>query len=311
MGPNGSGKSTLVARADGPRRLRGDRRLGHDRRRGAARPAHVAARAARALPRDAVPGRGARRAARDARRRASMRARDVDAADLHDAVVAEATALGVRAELLARGVNDEFSGGEKKRAETVQLAVLRTEVRGPRRDRLRSRRRRAARRRPPRRAHDARGRTSACSRSRTTRACSPSCGPTACTCSSTAASCTSGGPELADELERTGYEGIAAELGIDELTVEAPADAIRSPTRLRWLVGVGGRWCGFGRAVVGFGVVVVRGLRLLVGRSSASSVRRGGRRWWRSSRADVPVAGLASACRPRTPTRPWCTSVGK
>jgi hypothetical protein len=32
----------------------------------------------------------------------------------------------------------------------------------------------------------------------------------------------SGGPELADELERTGYEGLAAELGIDELAVEVP-----------------------------------------------------------------------------------------
>ena len=65
---------------DGPERIRASRRsshalmgrgdyevtrgLGHDRRRGAARPADVAARAARPLPRDAVPGRGARRAAR-------------------------------------------------------------------------------------------------------------------------------------------------------------------------------------------------------------------------------------------------------
>jgi Fe-S cluster assembly ATP-binding protein len=55
---------------------------------------------------------------------ASRRARDLDAAGLHDLVIDEATALGVRAELLARGVNDEFSGGEQKRAETVQLAVL-------------------------------------------------------------------------------------------------------------------------------------------------------------------------------------------
>ena len=55
---------------------------------------------------------------------ASLRARGADAPALHDAVVAEASALGVRAELLARGVNDEFSGGEQKRAETVQLAVL-------------------------------------------------------------------------------------------------------------------------------------------------------------------------------------------
>jgi Fe-S cluster assembly ATP-binding protein len=55
---------------------------------------------------------------------ASLRARGADAPALHDAVVAEASALGVRAELLGRGVNDEFSGGEQKRAETVQLAVL-------------------------------------------------------------------------------------------------------------------------------------------------------------------------------------------
>jgi Fe-S cluster assembly ATP-binding protein len=32
----------------------------------------------------------------------------------------------------------------------------------------------------------------------------------------------SGGPELADELERTGYEDLAAELGIDELAVVVP-----------------------------------------------------------------------------------------
>src|SRR5262249_22290170 len=44
--------------------------------------------------------------------------------DVSEAVAREATTLGVRAELLERGVNDEFSGGEKKRAETVQLAVL-------------------------------------------------------------------------------------------------------------------------------------------------------------------------------------------
>jgi Fe-S cluster assembly ATP-binding protein len=35
----------------------------------------------------------------------------------------------------------------------------------------------------------------------------------------------SGGPELADELERSGYEGVAAELGIEEITVKAPVEA--------------------------------------------------------------------------------------
>ena len=40
---------------------------------------------------------------------------------------------------------------------------------------------------------------------------------------------TSGGPELADELEESGYEGIAADLGIDELTVAVrPRHPIRS-----------------------------------------------------------------------------------
>jgi Fe-S cluster assembly ATP-binding protein len=56
---------------------------------------------------------------------ASLRARSADASGVHDAVRAEASALGVRTELLERGINDEFSGGEQKRAETVQLAVLR------------------------------------------------------------------------------------------------------------------------------------------------------------------------------------------
>jgi len=55
---------------------------------------------------------------------ASLRARDADTNGVRDAVQTEATALGVRTELLQRGVNDEFSGGEQKRAETVQLAVL-------------------------------------------------------------------------------------------------------------------------------------------------------------------------------------------
>ena len=34
----------------------------------------------------------------------------------------------------------------------------------------------------------------------------------------------SGGPELADELERVGYEGLAAELGVDTLAVETPRE---------------------------------------------------------------------------------------
>jgi len=55
---------------------------------------------------------------------ASLRARDAATDGVHHAVETEASVLGVRTELLGRGVNDEFSGGEQKRAETVQLAVL-------------------------------------------------------------------------------------------------------------------------------------------------------------------------------------------
>src|SRR5258705_138843 len=33
----------------------------------------------------------------------------------------------------------------------------------------------------------------------------------------------SGGPELADKLEEVGYEGLAAELGIESLSVETPS----------------------------------------------------------------------------------------
>lgn len=35
----------------------------------------------------------------------------------------------------------------------------------------------------------------------------------------------SGGPELAGQLEQTGYEGLAADLGVDEITVEKPVEA--------------------------------------------------------------------------------------
>ena len=157
MGPNGSGKSTLshalMGRGDyevtaGSVTIDGEELLGLP---------DLAARAARAVPRDAVPGRGAGRPARGPRR-ASLRAR---AASTRRRLARSRRRRGrarsaCRAELLARGVNDEFSGGEKKRAETVQLAVLEPEVRDPRRDRLRPRRRRAARRRPPGRAHDER-----------------------------------------------------------------------------------------------------------------------------------------------------------
>ena len=178
------------------------------RRRGAARPADLAARRARAVPRDAVPGRGARRArstTSSARRCAAGAATPTASRERVDA---EADAARRRATSSSTAASTiEFSGGEQKRAETLQLAVLAAEVRGPRRDRLRPRRRRAARRRPPRRGDDRRGRPRRARDHALRAAARPSCAPTACTCSWPAASSPSGGPELADELEATRLRG--------------------------------------------------------------------------------------------------------
>ena len=48
-----------------------------------------------------------------------------DPAEVDGQLVAEAQRLGLRTDLLSRSVNVDFSGGEKKVSETVQLAVLR------------------------------------------------------------------------------------------------------------------------------------------------------------------------------------------
>ena len=59
----------------------------------------------------------------------------------HAAREAEAARDG--RQLMNRSVNEGFSGGEKKRNEILQMAVLRAEARDSRRDRLRPRHRRA------------------------------------------------------------------------------------------------------------------------------------------------------------------------
>ena len=135
----------------------------------------------------------------------------------------EAVALGVRDELLARGVNDEFSGGEQKRAETVQLSVLEPHFAildeidsGLDVDALRAVAQRVARLAQDERVgvlaitHYARLLTEL--------------RPDRVHVFLGGRVVKSGGPELADELERTGYEAIAAELGIDEIAVQAPAE---------------------------------------------------------------------------------------
>jgi Fe-S cluster assembly ATP-binding protein len=55
----------------------------------------------------------------------SFRAAGRDPVGVAERVVAEAARMGLRPDLLSRSLNVEFSGGEKKASETVQLAVLR------------------------------------------------------------------------------------------------------------------------------------------------------------------------------------------
>jgi Fe-S cluster assembly ATP-binding protein len=146
-----------------------------------------------------------------------------DDPDLGARLHAEARRLEISDEFLARGVNEEFSGGEKKRMETLQLSVLDPKFAvldeidsGLDIDALR----------------DVARRIEALTEER-------SLGVLAITHYARLLAelrpdqvhvlmggrvVRSAGPELADELEETGYEGLAAALGVDELTVEKPAE---------------------------------------------------------------------------------------
>ncbi|MGH9224561.1 MAG: Fe-S cluster assembly ATPase SufC [Acidimicrobiales bacterium] len=58
----------------------------------------------------------------------ALRSRGQDAATVRDRVAAEAGRVGMSTALLARPLNVEFSGGEKKRNEVVQLGVLQPRI---------------------------------------------------------------------------------------------------------------------------------------------------------------------------------------
>ena len=142
----------------------------------------------------------------------------------------EAARLEVRGELLVRGVNDEFCGGERKRMETLQLAVLAPRFAildeidsGLDVDALRDISRRIE---AMTREQDL-GVLAITHYSRLLRELRPDfvhviMGGRVVT---------SGGPELADELETSGYEGLAARLGVETLAVArpAPADPFATP----------------------------------------------------------------------------------
>jgi Fe-S cluster assembly ATP-binding protein len=156
---------------------------------------------------------------------AATRARgvEVDPDGLRGRVRDEAARLAVRDEFLERGVNAEFSGGEQKRMETLQLAVLRPGFAvldeidsGLDVDALRD----VARRIEAMTSEDALGVLAITHYARLLGELRPDhvhvlmAGRVV----------RSGGPELADELERTGYEGLAGELGIDEVTLRRPEE---------------------------------------------------------------------------------------
>ncbi len=154
---------------------------------------------------------------------AAVRGRGREPNGLVARLAAEADRLHVDEQFLTRGVNVEFSGGEQKRAETLQLAVLEPTFAildeidsGLDVDALRD----VARRIEAMTTEDGLGVLAIThyarllTELRADRVHVLMGGRVVA----------SGGPELADTLERTGYEGLAAELGVEELAVEVPEE---------------------------------------------------------------------------------------
>jgi Fe-S cluster assembly ATP-binding protein len=143
---------------------------------------------------------------------------------LDERLHAEAARLEVREEFLTRGVNDEFSGGEQKRMETLQLAVLQPRFAildeidsGLDVDALRD----VSRRIEEMTSEDGLGVLAITHYTRLLRELRADRVHVLMAGRVVA----SGGPELADRLEEIGYEGLAAELGVDALSVEKPTEA--------------------------------------------------------------------------------------
>src|SRR6476469_2775692 len=220
MGPNGSGKSTLshvlmgrgdYTVTDGSVPIDGEELLG--------RPPWERARLGLFLTHQ-YPVEVAGVRVRDLVRAATDG--DDTAADRIDA---EAARLSVRDEFLTRGVNVEISGGEQKRAETLQLAVLRPRFAvldeidsGLDVDALRD----VARRIEAMTTEDALGVLAITHYARLL----TELRPDRVHVFMAGRIVTSGGPELADELEAAGYDGLATRLGIDEPTAVAVPDAV-------------------------------------------------------------------------------------
>jgi Fe-S cluster assembly ATP-binding protein len=223
MGPNGSGKSTLshvvMGRGDyavtgGSVTLDGEELLGLPTWQRAARGLFLAMQYPVAVPGVPVGELVA----------AAARSRGDDPTAYAARVAAEATRLEVRDEFLTRGVNDDFSGGEQKRMETLQLAVLTPRIAvldeidsGLDVDALRD----VARRVEAMTHEDGLGVLAITHYARLLHELRPDRIHVLMGGRIVA----SGGPELADQLEATGYEGLAADLGVDEISLEKPPES--------------------------------------------------------------------------------------
>jgi Fe-S cluster assembly ATP-binding protein len=222
MGPNGSGKSTLshvlMGRNDyevieGSVTLDGEELLG--------RPTHERSAAGLFLTLQypiEVPGVPLEEFLLEA-----LVARGHDTADLRARIEHEAERIGFNAAFLERALNVDLSGGEKKRNETLQLAVLQPKIAildeidsGLDVDALRD----VARRVEQMTQENGLGvlaithYTRLLAELRADRVHILMAGRIVA----------SGGPELADELEVSGYEGLAKQLGV-ETTVLQPVTA--------------------------------------------------------------------------------------
>ncbi|HXY95081.1 MAG TPA: Fe-S cluster assembly ATPase SufC [Acidimicrobiia bacterium] len=225
MGPNGSGKSTLshviMGRGDyevdgGSITLDGEELLGLATHQRAALGLFLALQYPVEVP-------GVRlgdllSAALDGQGRAAN-------GDLARTIHDEAARLGVARQFLERGVNVEFSGGEQKRAETLQLAVLEPKFAvldeidsGLDVDALRD----VARRIEAMTAERNLGVLAITHYARLLRELRADRVHVLMGGRVVA----NGGPELADRLEAVGYEGLATELGVESPVAEA---AVREP----------------------------------------------------------------------------------
>jgi Fe-S cluster assembly ATP-binding protein len=221
MGPNGSGKSTLAHAlmgrheytiTSGSVTIDGDELLGMPTWQRAARGLFVAMQ----YPVE-VPG-----VRLEDFMVAAIRGRGGDPDGLGERLRKEARRLGVEDEFLTRAVNDEFSGGEKKRLETLQLAVLEPKFAvldeidsGLDVDAMRDVARAVAEMASTRGlgvlaiTHYARLLTEL--------------RPDRVHVLMAGRVIGSGGPELADQLEAEGYEGVARSFGVEEELAAVPA----------------------------------------------------------------------------------------